>query len=110
MYHHTSEDLSFRAAPDSHQMRISYPIPCCVQDQGTAHKLWLAGLKMLLVLHMICRTMLHKAAPRLCGGPRMMEVMQGTLPYRRFMAAIYQDGIAFAGFLTAVSAIVLQLI
>ena len=65
---------------------------------------------MLLNLHMISRTVLNKAAPSLFGGPRMMEVVVGKLPYRRFTSALYQDGVVFAGFLTVVSAFALHVL
>ena len=106
--YHTTEFASFLATPDNHQLCISQALPCCVQDQSTARKVQLMGLKMLLVLHMMSRTVLHKAAPSVFGGPRMLEVVMGKLPYRQFTSAIYQDGLIFAGFLTAAAAFALR--
>lgn len=74
------------------------------------YKAWLLGLKVLLILHMVSRTMLHKVAPSMFAGPRMIEVTLGTLPYRRFMSAIYQDGILFTGFLAAATAFTLYML
>lgn len=83
---------------------------CCVQDRDAVYKAWLLGLKVLLILHMVSHTMLHKVAPSVFAGPRMIEVTMGTLPYRRFMSAIYQDGILFTGFLAAATAFTLHIL
>lgn len=80
------------------------------QDRDAVYKAWLLGLKVLLILHMVSHTMLHKVAPSVFAGPRMIEVTMGTLPYRRFMSAIYQDGILFTGFLAAATAFTLHIL
>lgn len=73
-----------------------------VQDQDGAHKLWLSGHKMLLILHMASSTMLHKVAPSVFSGPRMLGLVMGTAPYRKFVSTLYRDGVWFAGLVNAV--------
>lgn len=48
--------------------------------------------------------MLHKVAPSMFSGPRMLGLVMGTAPYRDFVSTLYRDGFWFAGFLIAVSA------
>ena len=82
----------------------------CVQDQDAVHKAWLLGNKLLLGLHMASRTALHKAAPSMFGGPRMMDVTMGNLAYRGLTSAMYKDGIMLAGGLTVAAALVVHMI
>ena len=81
----------------------------CVQDQGAVHKAWLLGNKLLLGLHMASRTALHKAAPSMFGGPRMMGVAMGNSAYRGLTSAMYKDGIMLAGGLAAAAALVVRM-
>ncbi len=78
------------------------------QDQDAVHKAWLLGNKLLLGLHMASRTALHKAAPSMFGGPRMMGVAMGNSAYRGLMSAMYRDGIMLAGGLAAAAALVVR--
>ena len=75
-----------------------------IQDQDGAHKLWVSGHKMLLILHMASSTMLHKVAPSMFSGPRMLGLVMGTAPYREFVSTLYRDGVWFAGCVIAVLA------
>ena len=63
----------------------------------TAHKLWLSGHKVLLRLHVFLHTALHKLAPNMFSGPRMMPMMLGVIPYREVTSAMYRDGLFVAG-------------
>ena len=81
-----------------------------VQNQDAVHRLWVSSHKILLILHMVLNTVLHKAAPRVFGGPRLLQVVVGKAPYRQFMSTIYKDGILFAGILAAVTTFALHMI
>lgn len=72
-----------------------------LQDQGLPHKLWIKAHGVLLVVHMILHTLLHKAAPAICDEPLLMPMAMGTkvMPYREIIYAWYRDGIMVAGVL-----------
>lgn len=80
-----------------------------VQDQDAAHQMWLWGHKILLVIHMVFRTVLHKAAPSVFSEPHLMSVVWGDLPYRTVMSAMYKDGILFAAVLLSLTALCLHI-
>ena len=80
-----------------------------LQDQDGAHKLWLSAHKVLLILHMASSTMLHKVAPSMFGGPRMLGLVMGAAPYRDFVSTWYRDGIWFAGFVMAALAFAMHM-
>ena len=82
----------------------------CVQDQDAVHKAWLLGHKLLLGLHMASRTVLHKAAPSMFCGPRMMGVALGNSAYGGLTSAMYKDGILLAVGLSAAAALAVCMI
>ena len=80
-----------------------------MQNQDLAHKLWVIGHRVLFNLHML-RAVLHKAAPKVFAGPHLVQLVIGASPYKAFTSAMYQDGILFAGTLTAIAALLLLVI
>ena len=80
-----------------------------VQDQDVVHRLWVSSHKLLLILHMVLNTVLHKAAPRMFGGPRLSELVMGKSPYRDFLSTMYRDGVLFAGVLAAITTFALHM-
>ena len=80
----------------------------CVQERDIAHGLWVLAHRRLLNLHMVSRTMLHKVVPRIFGGPSLIQVVMSTSPYSNFLSTIYKDGVIFAGFVIAVTAVALH--
>ena len=81
-----------------------------VQNQDAVHRLWVSSHKFLLILHMVLNTVLHKAAPRMFSGPRLLQVVVGKAPYRDFLSTIYRDGVLFAGVLAAVTTFALHMV
>ena len=81
----------------------------CMQDQDTLHWMWVFGHKIVFILHMVLRTLLHKAAPSVFAGPHLIQVVMGIAPYRNFLLTLYKDGILLAGFLTAAVAVSLHI-
>ena len=81
----------------------------CVQDQDTAHKAWLFGHKMLLMLHFMLQTGLQKLAPNKFAGPCIKQVVTGVVPYRTFTSTLYRDGLCFAGAVATVSALAVHM-
>ena len=77
----------------------------CVQDQDAAHQLWLVGHKILLMVHMVWRTALHKAVPSMFSGPLMASMVQGSLPYRAVTSAMYKDCVVFAAVVLSLTAL-----
>ena len=80
-----------------------------VQNQDAVHRLWVSSHRALLILHMVLNTVLHKAAPRMFSGPRLLQVVVGKAPYRDFLSTIYRDGVLFAGVLAAVTTFALHM-
>lgn len=78
-----------------HSQSLTYEVSGVVQDQDTVHRLSVVGHQLLLGLHM-CRTMLHKAVPKVVSGPLVMPMMMGLIPYRKLTAAMYHDGLILA--------------
>ncbi|KAL3130529.1 hypothetical protein ABBQ38_008341 [Trebouxia sp. C0009 RCD-2024] len=75
-----------------------------VQDQDAAHYLWILGHKILLMVHVVLRTVLHKAVPSMFSGPLVASMVQGSLPYRALTSAMYKDSIVFAAVLLSFAA------
>lgn len=73
------------------------------------HKLWLLAHKVLLGVYMVSHTLLHKAAPQMFAGPKMMPMIMGKCPYRAVTTGMYQCGLVLAGLLTVITAAAMQL-
>lgn len=73
-----------------------------MQDQDFPHKLWIKAHGLLLILHMLSHTLLHKAAPAVFEEPLLMPMAMGTkvMPYRAVLHAWYRDAIMLFATLT----------
>ena len=70
-----------------------------MQDQDLAHKLCNKGHGLLLLVHKVLHTLLHKLAPNIFDEPLLMPMAMGTkvMPYRAVIAAWYRDAIVLFG-------------
>jgi len=81
-----------------------------LQDQTTAHKFWILGHGVLLKMHVVTHTLLNKALPGIFGPPTMQHMLQGLVPYRAVMSAMYTDALVIAGLLAVTSAGIVHLV